>query len=72
VARRHIYPVPRLVNSGVESCDAVSKASRSANAGFHDPIAVGAVTLPFINVAYWLAAIQMVKRGPQLEATDVP
>jgi hypothetical protein len=71
VRSSHLARPAVLLNVGVETCDAVVGGLELRDRGIRDPIAVGAVTLPFINLAYWLAALRKVEQGLAAEATDV-
>jgi hypothetical protein len=58
----HLARPAVLLNVGVETCDAVVGGFEVRERGIRDPIAMGAVTLPFINLAFWLEALRKIER----------
>ena len=52
-----------LLNLGVEVCDAAVGALEVRERGTHDQIAMGALVLPFINLATWLSALRRLDRA---------
>jgi hypothetical protein len=57
----HLTRPAVLLNTGVELCDAASGALEVRERGARDPIAIGALTLPLINRAYWLTALRKLR-----------
>jgi len=52
-----------LLNLGVEVCDAAVGALEVRERGTQDQIAMGALVLPFINLATWLSALRRLDRA---------
>ena len=59
---RHIYRQAVLLNVGVDLCDAMAGGFEIREKGAGDPIAVGGVALPAINLAMWLWALRKLER----------
>ena len=55
---RHLARPALLLNVGVDVCDAMAGGFEVRENGVGDPIAVGGVTLPAINLATWLWALR--------------
>jgi hypothetical protein len=55
---RHLARPALLLNVGVDVCDAMAGGFEVREKGVGDPIAVGGVTLPAINLATWLWALR--------------
>jgi hypothetical protein len=51
-----------LLNVGVDACDAMAGAFELREKGRKDPIALGGVALPAINLVTWLSAIRQLER----------
>lgn len=62
VRSRHIYRQALLLNVGVDLCDAMAGSFEIREKGARDPIAVGGVALPAINLAMWLWALGKLER----------
>jgi hypothetical protein len=59
---RHLARPALLLNVGVDVCDAMAGGFEVREKGVGDPIAVGGVTLPAINLATWLWALRTLER----------
>ncbi len=59
---RHLARPALLLNVGVDVCDAMAGGFEVRENGVGDPIAVGGVTLPAINLATWLWALRKLER----------
>jgi hypothetical protein len=59
---RHLARPALLLNVGVDVCDAMAGGFEVREKGVGDPIAVGGVTLPAINLATWLWALRKLER----------
>jgi len=59
---RHLARPALLLNVGVDVCDAMAGGFEVREKGVGDPIAVGGVTLPAINLATWLWALRKLGR----------
>jgi hypothetical protein len=59
---RHLARPALLLNVGVDVCDAMAGGFEVRENGVGDPIAVGGVTLPAINLATWLWALGKLER----------
>ena len=59
---RHLARPALLLNVGVDVCVAMAGGFEVREKGFGDPIAVGGVTLPAINLATWLWALRKLER----------
>lgn len=59
---RHLARPALLLNVGVDVCDAMAGGFEVREKGVGDPIAVGGVTLPAINLATWLCALRKLER----------
>lgn len=51
-----------LLNAGVEVCDGVAGGFEVHERGFGNPMALGAVLLPAVNLAAWLTALRRLER----------
>jgi hypothetical protein len=51
-----------LLNVGVDVCDAMAGAFEIREKGTRDPIAIGGVALPAVNLATWLLALRLLDR----------
>lgn len=58
----HLARPAVLLNVGIEVCDAVVGGFEVRERGTQDQIAMGAVVLPFINLATWLSALHKLDR----------
>jgi hypothetical protein len=59
---RHLARPALLLNVGVDVCDAIAGGFEVREKGVGDPIAVGGVALPAINLATWLWALRELER----------
>ena len=59
---RHLARPALLLNVGVDVCDAMAGGFEVREKGVGDPIAVGGVALPAINLAMWLWALRKLER----------
>ena len=57
---RHLARPALLLNVGVDVCDAMAGGFEVREKGVGDPIAVGGVALPAVNLATWLWALREV------------
>jgi len=55
---QHLARPARFLNVGVDICDAVAGGFEVREKGVGDPIAIGGVALPAINLATWLWALR--------------
>jgi hypothetical protein len=58
----HLARPALLLNVGIDICDAMAGGFEVRENGVGDPIAVGGVTLPAINLATWLLALRKLER----------
>src|ERR671918_2231936 len=58
----HLARPALLLNVGVDACDAMAGGFEVREKGTDDPIALGGVALPAINLATWLWALHRLER----------
>jgi hypothetical protein len=66
---RHLAGPALLLNVGVDVCDAMAGGFEVREKGVGDPIALGGVILPAINLATWLWALRKLERSDPREGS---